>query len=121
MSTITEPSGRQVLPPVADERVTTSAWAAHCAADADLRTRSKPHRDLAATLRVVASEPCAAASGACGRPSVHVATFLACEHGVPLCDRDAANLRARAEVGGTRCPSCGTKGATTWAPMGATS
>lgn len=52
-------SGAQVLPNIGDERQTFSSWSARCACDADLRTRSKVHRDLAARLvplRLNASE-----------------------------------------------------------------
>lgn len=118
MSAVTESSGAQVVPAVADELATTSAWAAHSAADADLRARSAPHRDLAASLRVVAAEPCRAARGSCGRRAAHAATFLACEHVVLLCDRDATSLQTRTTVAGGGCPVCGERGAVSWQPMG---
>lgn len=43
-------SGAQVLPNIGDQRQTFSSWHARCACDADLRTRSKAHRELAARL-----------------------------------------------------------------------
>lgn len=49
---VVEVTGAQVLPASTDPRRTVSAWQAACCADADLRTKSKPHRDLAAALHV---------------------------------------------------------------------
>lgn len=117
MSAVTEPNGAHVLPSVADERATTSAWAAHTAADADLRARSAAHRGLAASLRVVATERCSAARGTCGRRAAHAATFLACDHVMLLCDRDATNLQTRTTAAGGGCPVCGERGAVSWAPV----
>lgn len=42
----------RVLPGPVDERATVGAWSAHLAADADLRTKAKPYRALAAQLSI---------------------------------------------------------------------
>jgi len=52
MSVVVEQSGAQVLPDVRDQRAEVTAWFAHLAADADLRTRSPLFRELAERLEV---------------------------------------------------------------------
>lgn len=54
MSVVVEASGVQVLPDVNAQRATVNPWQAMCAADADQRTKSTAHRDLAARLFVKA-------------------------------------------------------------------
>ena len=50
MSRVVEASGAQVLPSIGDPAVKVTTWAVHCCADADIRTRNRFHRDLAAEL-----------------------------------------------------------------------
>lgn len=45
-------NGAQILPPAEDSRATTSAWFAHLAADADMRTKHPEYAALAASLTV---------------------------------------------------------------------
>lgn len=55
-SLLVEENGAQVLPPPSspDQRRTVSAWFAHLAADADIRTKAPLYRELANTLVVMA-------------------------------------------------------------------
>jgi hypothetical protein len=55
VSRVVEGNGVQVLPPFLDGRGTVPAWFAHLCADADLRTLSVGHRELAAALIVEAA------------------------------------------------------------------
>ena len=49
-------TGAQVLPPrkgvAIDERATTNGWTAHCAMDADLRSKNEKFREIAARLEI---------------------------------------------------------------------
>jgi hypothetical protein len=51
---VTESSGAQVLPNVNDERAHITAWCAHIACDADLRTTSPIWQGIASRLIVKA-------------------------------------------------------------------
>lgn len=60
---IEQETGAQVLPPpggprrwFADDRQKASTWQVICALSADLRSKSKPHRDLAAGMIVTVKE-----------------------------------------------------------------
>jgi len=52
MSAVYEESGAQVLPEAHDERATVSGYAAHLAADADVRTKAPVYAALAERLVV---------------------------------------------------------------------
>ena len=47
---VVEASGAQVVPAVGDPQVTFTTWTVHCCANADIRTRSRVHRELAGEL-----------------------------------------------------------------------
>jgi hypothetical protein len=55
VSRLVEPNGAQVLPPVSDSRSLFSAWVAHLAADADMRTKHVEYRAVAGELTVEVS------------------------------------------------------------------
>lgn len=52
MQVIESATGARVLPFMGDQNATVSEWAAHTVFDADLRTKSSVHRQLASKLHI---------------------------------------------------------------------
>lgn len=52
MSRLVEANGAQVLPNIQDPQSTASGWAAHLAADGDMRAKHPEYASLAASLFV---------------------------------------------------------------------
>lgn len=86
MTVVIETGGAQILPPVGDERATVSAWAAHLAADADLRAKSPEYAALAASLFITTEHMAAQAKGRIVRHN-HFTRDIKPQGKCPACDR----------------------------------